>query len=135
MKVLKSFIYLIIAGFIIYIMGSLVPRIINVLSTSTTKYFLISVYWITVFCIFAIPQYIVWFTDDDLPLYTPVISIGVLAFSTLCIVAISLATTRMLDNLTLSSFAENSFYMVYWMAVVGTLFVPQYFVYHPLGGE
>jgi hypothetical protein len=128
-KPVKAMIYLFLGAATVWILGGIVPKMINILDPSEEKTLLTAVYWIVLFAIFAIPQYITWYTELDLKITTPMIAVATMAGTTLAIVGLTVIKIRLLNTITLSDFSNTAFFFVYWMAMVLMLFVPQYLVY------
>lgn len=129
---IKSIMFAVLSSMTIYFLGGVIPKIINLLEPGLEKTFLISFYWIGIISIIAVPQYWVWFTDEDIDLISPIKSLVAFAGSTLAVAGVTLITSKILNVLTLSSTSMLIYTICFWIFAILVMYVPQVFVYEPL---
>lgn len=128
----KSIIYAVLSAFTIYFLGGILPKIINLLDSGYEKTYLIAIYWIAILSIIVLPQYWTWFTEEDVNLIAPVISMGTFAISILAVVTVTLVTTKIFNAITLSTTSGIIYTIVFWLFALLVIYVPQIFVYEPI---
>lgn len=125
----KSLVYIIVSGMVVWILGGVCGKFLNLIDWGAEKAVLTAFFWIGMFAIIVLPQYFAWFTEVDLKFITPILSIGILAGTIAGMVVLSLIKIRLLDTITLSDFSDTVFSFLYWIVIIGMLTVPQYLLY------
>lgn len=115
-KAIKGFIYLLLSSMVIYFLGGVIPKIINLLEAGYEKTFLIAFYWLGIASVIGLPQYFTWFTEDEVSLIAPIKSYIAFIVSIMAVAFISLITDKIFNVITLSSTAGMIYAIIFWLA-------------------
>lgn len=130
LKPIKAVLYFIVSFITVYILGSVTPRLIDMATSgSSEKIFLTAFYWIMIFAILIFPQFIAWFTDYDIHIITPIISIITCGVAVLVTIFGVKIINTMVGALSFSDFSLFIIHLCKWMGIVGGVLAPQYFVW------
>lgn len=131
-RVIKGLVFFLLSSLTIYFLGGIIPKIINHIDPGLEKDFCITFYWLGIISIIGLPQYWVWFTDEDIDLIAPIKSLVAFSTSILAVVLVTLMTNKILASLTLSTTSGIIFTICFWLFAILVMYVPQIFVYEPL---
>lgn len=131
-QIIKSMLHLALGVMTIYFLGGLIPKIIDLLDVGYERTFCIIFYWIAILGIIALPQYWIWFTDEDIDLISVIKSLACFATSTLAVVGVTKAVQSIMGSITLSDTTGMIYSICFWLFAILIMYVPQVFVYEPL---
>ena len=124
--------YVALSAMTIWILGGIIPKIIELIDPGYEKTFCITVYWLGMISIIGLPQYWVWMTEEDISLIAPIESMVAFAVSIFAVVGVTLVTDKVFNAITLSTTAGMIYTICFWLFAILMMYVPQIFVYEPL---